>query len=87
MAPTVGYATSWGAQTWQEHVRVVGKAVGKEEQAEKLIKDTEGGIAKVKADHPGLRGKTYSLSIGNTPARPPSDCSWCCRWSCSPRVG
>lgn len=69
VAPTIGYATAWGQQSWQEHVQVVGKAVGKDAQAEKLIKDTEAGIAAVKAEHPGLDGRTYSLSIGNTPAK------------------
>lgn len=69
VAPTVGYATTWGAQTWQEHVQVVGKAVGKADEAEKVIADTEDAIAKVKADHPGLDGRNYSLSMGNTPAK------------------
>lgn len=69
VAPTIGYATSWGAQTWQEHVQVVGKALGKEKQAEQVIAGTEADIAKVRAEHPGLKGKTYSLSIGNTPAK------------------
>lgn len=69
MAPTVGFATTWGAQTWQEHVQVVGKALGKEEEAEKAIVDTEDGIAEVKADHPALDAKTYTLSMGNTPAK------------------
>ncbi|MGI5452289.1 ABC transporter substrate-binding protein [Streptomyces sp. CA-249302] len=69
VAPTIGYETAWGAQSWQEHVEVVGKAVGKEEQAEQVVKDTEADIAKVKANHPKMAGKTYSLSIGNTPAK------------------
>lgn len=69
VAPTIGYATAWGRQSWQEHVEVVGRAVGKEEQAEKVIEETEGGIAAIKAKHPALDGRTYSLSIGNTPAK------------------
>ncbi|MEU6139698.1 iron-siderophore ABC transporter substrate-binding protein [Streptomyces sp. NPDC047081] len=69
VAPTIGFKTAWGGQTWQEHVEVVGKAVGKEEKAEQLVKDTEADIAEVKADHPKMAGKTYSLSIGNTPAK------------------
>ena len=69
VAPTIGYETAWGKQTWQEHVQVVAKAVGKEEQGEKAIRDTEDSIAKVKSGHPGLEGGTYSLSIGNTPAK------------------
>ncbi|MFC8089711.1 iron-siderophore ABC transporter substrate-binding protein [Streptomyces sp. NPDC057301] len=69
VAPTIGYETAWGQQTWQEHVQVVAKAVGKEEQGAQVIKATEGSIAAVKAKHPKLEGKTYSLSIGNTPAK------------------
>ncbi|MDT0472340.1 iron-siderophore ABC transporter substrate-binding protein [Streptomyces sp. DSM 41014] len=69
VAPTIGYATAWGRQSWQEHVQVVGKAVGKKARAEKLIKDTEAGIAAVRTEHAGLDGRTYSLSIGNTPAK------------------
>lgn len=69
VAPTVGYETAWGQQTWQEHVKVVGQAVGKPDEAEKVIKETEDSIAAVKAKHPALDGKTYSLSIGNTPAK------------------
>lgn len=69
VAPTIGFATAWGQQTWQQHVQVVGKAVGKERQAEQVIKDTEADIDKVRANHPKMAGKTYSLSIGNTPAK------------------
>ncbi|MFF5477784.1 ABC transporter substrate-binding protein [Streptomyces sp. NPDC012935] len=69
VAPTIGYETAWGQQTWQEHVQVVAKAVGKEERGAQVIKETEDSIAAVKAKHPKLQGKTYSLSIGNTPAK------------------
>ncbi|MEU3852985.1 iron-siderophore ABC transporter substrate-binding protein [Streptomyces sp. NPDC029554] len=69
VAPTIGYETAWGKQTWQEHVRVVAKAVGRQDEAGKAIAKTEGSIAEVKAKHPGLQGRTYSLSIGNTPAK------------------
>ncbi|GHJ41205.1 iron-siderophore ABC transporter substrate-binding protein [Streptomyces sp. TS71-3] len=69
IAPTIGYATSWGAQSWQEHVQVAGKALGKEKQAERLVTSTEKAINDVRAAHPALGGKTYSLSIGNTPAK------------------
>jgi iron complex transport system substrate-binding protein len=69
VAPTIGYETAWGKQTWQEHVRVVAKAVGRQQQADKAVEETEDSIAEVKAEHPGLAGRTYSLSIGNTPAK------------------
>ncbi|MET9441836.1 iron-siderophore ABC transporter substrate-binding protein [Streptomyces sp. NPDC006610] len=69
VAPTIGYETTWGAQPWQEHVRVVGKAVGKPDEAEKVVAATEAAIEDVKTAHPGLDGRTYTLSIGNTPAK------------------
>ncbi|MFD7130757.1 iron-siderophore ABC transporter substrate-binding protein [Streptomyces sp. NPDC059894] len=69
VAPTIGYETAWGAQSWQEHVQVVGKAVGKQQEAEKVVAGTEAAIDEVRAAHPGLNGKTYTLSIGNTPAK------------------
>ncbi|KUO05282.1 iron-siderophore ABC transporter substrate-binding protein [Streptomyces caeruleatus] len=69
VAPTIGYETAWGQQTWQEHVQVVAQAVGKEERGAQVIKETEDSIAAVQEKHPKLRGKTYSLSIGNTPAK------------------
>jgi iron complex transport system substrate-binding protein len=69
VAPTIGYETAWGAQSWQEHVQVVGRAVGKAAEADKVVSDTEAAIDAVRAKHPGLNGKTYSLSIGNTPAK------------------
>ncbi|MER6347256.1 iron-siderophore ABC transporter substrate-binding protein [Streptomyces sp. NPDC001595] len=69
VAPTIGFETAWGSQTWQEHVQVVAKAVGRQERGEQVVADTEAAIADVKEKHPGLAGKTYSLSIGNTPAK------------------
>ncbi|WP_329213994.1 iron-siderophore ABC transporter substrate-binding protein [Streptomyces sp. NBC_01485] len=69
VAPTIGYETAWGAQSWQEHVQVVGKAVGRTAEAAKVVAGTEAAVDKVKASHPALAGRTYSLSIGNTPAK------------------
>lgn len=69
VAPTVGYKTEWGAQSWQEHVEVVGKALGKPDEAGKLIKRTEGKIDKVRQELPGLAGKTFSISMANAPGK------------------
>ncbi|WP_406689553.1 iron-siderophore ABC transporter substrate-binding protein [Saccharopolyspora sp. ID03-671] len=67
IAPTVGYQTEWGKQTWQEHVRVVGTALGKKTEADRLVADTEGKIAEVRHRHPGLAGKTFTLSLASSP--------------------
>ncbi|WP_158881404.1 ABC transporter substrate-binding protein [Amycolatopsis anabasis] len=69
VAPTIGFEKEWGGQSWQQHVQVVGKALGKPAEAETLIKDTEAKIAKAKADHPGAQGKTFTASVGNAPGK------------------
>ncbi|GAB2984885.1 ABC transporter substrate-binding protein [Amycolatopsis acidiphila] len=66
IAPTVGYATEWGAQTWQEHVQVTAKALGKTGEAQNVISTTQAAIDKVKADYPKAAGKTFTASVGNT---------------------
>lgn len=67
IAPTVGYRAEWGKQTWQEHVQVVGTALGKKPEAERLIGDTEGKIADVRNRYPGLAGKTFTMSLAASP--------------------
>ncbi|WP_236789552.1 ABC transporter substrate-binding protein [Amycolatopsis sp. GM8] len=69
VAPTIGYATEWGAQTWQEHVQVTAKALGKTAEAQKIIDTTQAAIDKVKADYPKAAGKTFTASVGNTPGK------------------
>ncbi|MTD55769.1 ABC transporter substrate-binding protein [Amycolatopsis pithecellobii] len=69
IAPTVGYATEWGAQTWREHVQVAAKALGKSTQAQNVITTTQSTIDKVKADYPKAAGKTFTASVGNTPGK------------------
>ena len=66
IAPTVGYATEWGAQTWQEHVRVVAQALGKTADAQAVIASTQGAIDQLKAQYPNAAGKTFTTSVGNT---------------------
>ena len=69
IAPTIGFEKSWGEQTWQEHVRVVGKALGLTDKADEVVATTEKAIADVKAAHPGAAGKTFTASVGNTPGK------------------
>ncbi|SHM63114.1 iron-siderophore ABC transporter substrate-binding protein [Cryptosporangium aurantiacum] len=44
--------------SWQELTTMVGTAVGRKAQAEKVIADVEGTIAKAKSAHPEFAGKT-----------------------------
>ena len=69
IAPTVGYATAWGGQSWQQHVQVVGQALGKSSAATDLIDKTQNDIAAVKAANTGAAGKTFTASVGNTPGK------------------
>ncbi|WP_027927473.1 ABC transporter substrate-binding protein [Amycolatopsis benzoatilytica] len=69
IAPTVGYATDWGAQTWQEHVKVVAQALGKTADAQQVIDSTQASIDKAKAEYPKAAGKTFTASVGNAPGK------------------
>lgn len=69
IAPTIGYEREWGKQTWQEHVNVVGKSLGKPQQAQQLITKTENYIARIGEENPRLRGKTFTASIGPAPGK------------------
>jgi len=69
VAPTVGYATEWGAQSWQEHVQVAAEALGKEGRAQSVIDTTQAAIDKIKSEYPQAAGKTFTASVGNTPGK------------------
>lgn len=69
IAPTVGYESEWGKQSWQQHVEVAGKALGRSADARRIIGETEGKIAQVRNEHPALAGKTFSVSLSPTPGK------------------
>ena len=52
--PEVAYGTSW-----QDSTVMIGKALGKETEASKLIADTEGAIKDKVSRYPQLAGKTF----------------------------
>ncbi|GHE97038.1 iron siderophore-binding protein [Amycolatopsis deserti] len=66
IAPTIGYATEWGAQTWQEHVDVVAQALGKTGEAASVKASAQAAIDQVKTQYPAAAGKTFTASVGNT---------------------
>jgi iron complex transport system substrate-binding protein len=68
-AAVIGYESEWGKQSWQQHVEVVGKALGKQAEAQRLIDDVEAKITGVRTALPGLAGKTFTASAGNTPGK------------------
>ncbi|NKX55158.1 iron-siderophore ABC transporter substrate-binding protein [Arthrobacter mobilis] len=59
IAPVVAYPDqAWGTP-WQESTRMIGKALGKEAEAEELVATTEQAIAEKAADYPQLKDKTF----------------------------
>jgi iron complex transport system substrate-binding protein len=54
--PTVAGFPDWGVP-WQSATEQIGRALGKPEEARKLVTDTEALFAKAKADHPGFAGR------------------------------
>lgn len=64
LAPTVAPAadTPPFGMPWQSMTRVVGKALGQSEQAERLVSGVERQLAEIKAAHPELVGKTITLA-------------------------
>ncbi|GGL36143.1 iron-siderophore ABC transporter substrate-binding protein [Phycicoccus endophyticus] len=58
IAPTVAWTEkAWGTP-WQEQVRTIGEAVGRSQDAEQLVTDTEQTISDAVAAHPEIEGKT-----------------------------
>ncbi len=59
IAPVVAYPHQPYGTSWQTSTRMIGKALGKTEQAEKLIQHTNQLIKKAAQQHPALAGKTF----------------------------
>ncbi|MFD0900553.1 iron-siderophore ABC transporter substrate-binding protein [Actinomadura sediminis] len=58
IAPVVAYPDAPWATPWREVIRINAKAIGLGAEAEKLIKDIEGGIGAAVAKYPQLKGKS-----------------------------
>ena len=61
IAPTIPYTEMAYAITWAEQVAVTAKALGMEEEGQKLIEDTNTIIADTVAANPVLEGKTAAF--------------------------
>ncbi|WP_396187510.1 iron-siderophore ABC transporter substrate-binding protein [Citricoccus sp.] len=61
IAPVVAYPEDAAAFTtaWQDSTRLIGEALGKEDQAEEVIADVEGQVDQAAEDHPALAGTTF----------------------------
>jgi iron complex transport system substrate-binding protein len=61
IAPTVAYAETPWAGSWQDVVTITGKALGKSAEAAKLISDLDAQFAAARAAHPEFEGKTVTF--------------------------
>ena len=66
IAPTVAQDEKYidFGMPWEDQTLLVGKALGREEQAQKLIDDTAARFEQVRQDHPEFEGKTAILAYG-----------------------
>lgn len=64
IAPTVGYPDKPWITSWQDQIKLVGKALGKSGQAAKLTAKTNARIKKAAKKHPEFRGKTIAFGSG-----------------------
>lgn len=73
IAPTVVHSADSDGWTspWQAYTKTIGKALGREEAAGKLVADTEKKISDAAARHPQLKGATFiASSLGVTNNEP-----------------
>ncbi|MFI7064979.1 iron-siderophore ABC transporter substrate-binding protein [Kribbella sp. NPDC050124] len=63
IAPTVAYPGAPWQTTWQDQTLLVGEALGKKAEAEKLIAGIDDRIKQVASEHPEFKGKT--LTVGS----------------------
>ncbi|MUL40660.1 iron-siderophore ABC transporter substrate-binding protein [Streptomonospora sp. PA3] len=61
VAPTVPYLDQPWMTEWQEQTVTIGKAVGKEEEARKLVEETGGYIEGLAQDHPEFAGTSFAV--------------------------
>jgi iron complex transport system substrate-binding protein len=70
IAPTVGFPQAEaGLATWQELSLAIGKAVGREADAQAAVTRTETGVRDLGAAMPGLAGKTFTSSFYYEPGK------------------
>ncbi|GAA1611713.1 MULTISPECIES: iron-siderophore ABC transporter substrate-binding protein [Kribbella] len=61
IAPTVAYPGAPWQTTWQDQTLLIGEALGKKADAEKLITGIQDKIKQVAAAHPEFKGKTVTV--------------------------
>jgi iron complex transport system substrate-binding protein len=61
IAPTVAYPGAPWQTTWQDQTLLIGEALGKKVEAEKLIAGIDDKIKQVATEHPEFKGKTITV--------------------------
>ncbi len=62
IAPTVAYPGAPWQTTWQDQTTLIGKALGKSAEADKLVTGIKDLTAKAAAEHPEFKGKTLAIA-------------------------
>ena len=67
IAPTVAYADQAWSTNWDEQITTIGKALGKPDEAAKLIGDIEGQLKTVADNHPKYKDTTFVYTYTSGP--------------------
>ena len=59
IAPTVAYPGEAWTTPWREQTRMIGEALGRTEEAEQLVAETDDRVAAIAAEHPEFEGLTF----------------------------
>ncbi|MET0764672.1 MAG: iron-siderophore ABC transporter substrate-binding protein [Blastococcus sp.] len=62
IAPTVAYPDEPWTTPWREQTRMIGEALGKSDEAEELIADTDAQVAAIADEHPEFEGLTFAYT-------------------------
>jgi iron complex transport system substrate-binding protein len=62
IAPTVAYPGEPWTTPWREQTTMIGQALGKADEAEELVADTEARVAAVAAEHPEFEGLDFAYT-------------------------
>ena len=65
IAPVVAYPDQPWATSWQDQATIIGKALGRESDAQRLITETNAKVAALAAKYPELTGKTFAYGANN----------------------
>lgn len=60
IAPTVSYVDGVESDTWQQRTEHIGAALGRDEQAQQLVTDTQFLVMQAAMTNPAFAGKTFS---------------------------